>query len=329
MREFVREIFVTIIFQIKTMKLFYSFALAVCAFIANAQPAKPMESDIAINPLIKGTLFTPVNPGKDTPLVVLIAGSGPTNRSGNQVGMINNSLRFLAQQLASDGIAVFSYDKRIIAQMIAGNLDEGSLRFDDFIHDADDVVAYFRSEKKYAKIVIAGHSEGSLIGMMAAQKDADGYVSIAGAGRKIGDVLSEQIARQMPAAKVEAQGYIASLEKGDTVACANPMLQSLFRSSVQPYLISWMKLDPQDEIRKLHVPVLLVNGTKDLQVPQSDAELLHKARPDAKLSIIENMNHVFKNVEGGDAANFATYNNPDLPVKPELVTVVKQFVKSI
>jgi len=310
------------------MRSFHVFAAAICFTLAGAQ-TKAVETDIAINPLIKGTLFSPGKPVANAPLVILIAGSGPTNRSGNQVGMINNSLRYLSQQLALEGIAVFSYDKRIIAQMISGKLDEGSLRFNDFIHDAEDVVAYFRSQNKYRKIVIAGHSEGSLIGMVAAQKDADGYVSIAGAGRNIGEVLSEQIGKQMPSLKTEADGYIASLEKGDTISCKSPMLESIFRSSVQPYMISWMKLDPQAEIKKLHVPILIINGTKDLQVPVSDARLLQKTRPDAKLAVIENMNHVFKNAEGDDAANYATYSNPDLPVKPELVAAVKQFVKSL
>jgi alpha-beta hydrolase superfamily lysophospholipase len=294
-----------------------------------SQEKKITETEIAVNTLIKGTLFSPENATPKTKLVILIAGSGPTDRNGNQPGVQANEYKYLAQALAKEGIAVFSYDKRIIAQMANKTLDEKTLSFEDFIVDAKDVFTYFKAKKEYARIIIAGHSEGSLIGMVAANQNADGFISISGPGRGVDEVIVEQIGAQMPTLKEETQQNLALLKKGQTFTSTNPTLQAIFRESVQPYLISWIKYDPAKEIAKLKIPVLLINGTKDLQVKVKDAELLKQAKPDAKLVIIENMNHVLKEIKGDDSENMAAYNNPDLPVMAELVAAVNQFIKTI
>ena len=168
-----------------------TYLLLVVAIMTTYSQEKPSfkTEEININPLINGSLFSPLQTNSKTNLVILIAGSGPTDRNGNQSGMTNNSLKLLAEALAQKGIAVFSYDKRIIAQMNAKTINEKELSFDDFINDAKDVVRFFKNQKKYNKITIAGHSESSLIGMVAALHDADAYISIAGAGRPIDLVL--------------------------------------------------------------------------------------------------------------------------------------------
>ena len=298
-------------------------------YVTFSQENKTTSQEIEVNSLIKGTLFSPEKVTKKTKLVILIAGSGPTNRSGNStIGGVNNSLKYLAEGLAQNGIAVFSYDKRIFAQMITKTVDEKTLSFEDFINDAKEVITYFQLQKKYSKIIIAGHSEGSLIGMVAALNTANGYVSIDGAGRGIDEVLSEQIAKQAPSMKDAADKALASLKEGKTFENKIPMLASLFRESVQPYMISWIKYDPQVEIKKLTIPILLINGTKDLQVPTTDAELLHDANPKSELKIIENMNHIFKEIKA-DEDNLKSYSNPNLPVMPELINTMTTFVKSI
>ncbi len=212
--------------------------------------------------------------------------------------------------------------------MIAKTLDEKNMSFEDFIKDVKDVATYFRSQKKYSKIIIAGHSEGSLIGMVAALNNADGYISIAGAGRPIDEVLLEQLTKQSPSIKEEAQKGLAALKQGKTFENKNPMLSSLFRESVQPYMISWIKYNPQVEIAKLSIPILVINGTKDIQVPPSDAELLHAAYTKSELKIIENMNHIFKEIKV-DSDNLKSYNNPNLPVMPELISSITQYINSI
>ena len=287
------------------------------------------KADIEINSLLKGTLYSPLKQSKKTNLVILIAGSGPTDRDGNQKGLTNNSLKLLAEALANNGIAVYSYDKRIFAQIASGKLDEASLSFDNFIDDAKAVLLFFKNQKKYHSITIAGHSEGALIGMMAADGNADGYISIAGAGRPIDEVLVEQIGKQAPFLKEEVQKNLETLKSGTTFELKNQMLASLFRASVQPYMISWIKYNPQSEIKKLHVPTLLINGDKDIQVSVNDAQLLQQAKPEAQLKIISNMNHIFKEIKGDEAENKASYTNPDLPISKELPMIITTFIQSL
>jgi pimeloyl-ACP methyl ester carboxylesterase len=287
------------------------------------------KENIAVNSLLNGSLYTSIKAPKKANLVILIAGSGPTNRDGNQIGLTNNSLKLLAEALASNGIAVYSYDKRIFAQMASGKLDEASLTFDDFIEDAIDVIDYFKNQKKYHSITIAGHSEGALIGLVAANGNANAYISIAGAGRPIDEVLLEQIGKQAPFLKEEVEKNLATLKSGNTFELKNQMLASLFRASVQPYMISWIKYHPQNELKKLQIPSLLINGDKDIQVSVQDAQLLQQAKPDAQLRIIPNMNHVFKEINGDDVENKASYTNPELPICTELTSIITTFIRSL
>jgi esterase/lipase len=311
------------------MKNFFFILLLLVSVTVFSQENKTTSQEIVVNSLIKGTLFSPEKVSKKTKLVILIAGSGPTNRSGNStMGGINNSLKFLAEGLTQNGIAVYSYDKRIFAQMITKTVDEKTLSFEDFINDTKDVITYFKSQKKYSKIIIAGHSEGALIGMVASLNNADGYVSLAGAGRCIDEVLLEQLGKQSPKLKDAAQDGFVSLKEGKTFENKNPMLASIFRESVQPYMISWIKYNPQVEIKKLTIPILLINGTKDLQVPATDAELLHVANSKSEVKIIENMNHIFKEITV-DEDNLKSYSDPKLPVIPEIISILTTFVKSI
>jgi pimeloyl-ACP methyl ester carboxylesterase len=310
-------------------KIFISLFLIVSASSFAQVTTAFTKENISVNSLLNGSLYTPNQQSKKLSLVILIAGSGPTDRNGNQMGLANNSLKLLAEALANNGIAVYSYDKRIFAQMASGKLDEASLSFDNFIDDAKAVIQYFKNQKKYHNITVAGHSEGALIGMVAANDNADAYISIAGAGRPIDEVLLEQIGKQAPFLKEEVQKNLETLKSGSTFELKNQMLASLFRASVQPYMITWIKYNPQTEIKKLQIPTLLINGDKDIQVSVQDAQLLQQAKPEAQLKIIPNMNHVFKEIKGDDAENKAAYTNPDLPISMELSSIITNFIASL
>nr|WP_309757819.1 alpha/beta hydrolase [Flavobacterium sp.] len=287
------------------------------------------KEEISINTLLKGSLYTPLKNSKKESLVILIAGSGPTDRNGNQKNLVNNSLKYLCEGLAQNDIAAFSYDKRMFAQISLGTLNEATLSFEDFINDAKAVFTYFKNQKKYNKIIIAGHSEGSLIGMIAANDNADAFISIAGPGRTIDAVVVEQIEKQAPFLKEEVLKNFEILKSGKTFELKNEMLASLFRPSVQPYMISWLKYNPQDEIKKLKIPTLLLNGTNDLQVSVGEAELLKKSKPDAELVIIDAMNHVFKEIKGDTAENMKSYNDPNLPISAQLLNTITRFIKAL
>ncbi len=310
-------------------KIFFILFLFVFITSFSQEKTTYSVSEIEVNSLIKGNLYAPLKPNKKTSLAILIAGSGPTDRNGNQAGMTNNSLKLLAEGLVKNDIAVFSYDKRIFALSRSGDMKEENLSFEDFIKDAKDVIQFFKSKKQYSKITIIGHSEGALIGMIAANENADAYISIAGAGKGIDQIIVEQIEKQAPTLKTEVQGYFEILKTGKTFELKNQMLASIFRASVQPYMISWIKYNPQVEIKKLKIPTLLINGTKDLQVNAADAALLKDAKPDAQLVIIENMNHIFKDILTDDKENMASYSNPDIAINKELIEKINAFIKSL
>jgi hypothetical protein len=279
-----------------------------------------------------GTLVVPSGAGP-FPLVVMIAGSGPTDRDGNSplIPGANNSLKLLAEGLAEKGIASLRYDKRGIGASRAAMVSETSLRFEMGADDAVAWVAKLRADPRFSTITVVGHSEGSLLGMLTAERaPVDGYVSIAGAGRAADKVLREQLGKQLPAPLfAEASATLDTLLAGHTVASPPASLAALFRPSVQPYLISWLKVDPQVEIAKLNIPILIIQGTLDAQVTVGDAQDLAHAQPKAKLLTIDGMNHVFKKVPPDAESQRKSYGDPSIPDAPELIDGIASFVKAV
>ncbi len=232
----------------------------------------------------------------------------------------------LAHQLAENGIASVRYDKRGVGASAAALADENHIRFDHYVEDATAWTQTLNSDKRFSHVFVLGHSEGSLIGMLAAKDNARGFISVAGPGRPADIVLREQLSAQPQMVQDMSFPILDSLKNGHTVLMVNPLLYTLFRPSIQPYLINWFSYDPQEVIQSLDQPVLIIQGTKDIQVTDTDAALLHQAQPESRLVLIENMNHVLKIVAGDRAENLATYNNPDLPISMELIVEVSDFI---
>jgi pimeloyl-ACP methyl ester carboxylesterase len=278
------------------------------------------DSDNVVLNGIHGTLIAP--PGSKK-VVLFIAGSGPTDRDGNSgTNLRTNCTKMMAEALEKAGIASLRYDKRSIGA--ADITPEKDLRFENMV---DDAVALIKMLKeRYAQVYVAGHSEGSLVGMLASKTDVAGYISIAGAGEAADILIGKQLKILKPNSAAQASLLMDSLKKGYPVKEPSGELNALFHSSVQPYMTSWMKYDPQQEIKKLKIPVLIIQGTTDIQVSTQDAELLKKAKPDATLLEIEGMNHVLKTAPAERNANWMTYNQPDLPLKEELMKAIIPFV---
>jgi uncharacterized protein len=272
---------------------------------------------------IAGTLMLPTE-GK-MPVALLIAGSGPTDRNGNNSYMKNESLKMLAQALAKKGIASLRYDKRGIAESQAAGKSEATLRFDDYVSDAKEWISLLKKDNRFSSVTVIGHSEGSLIGMIAATA-ADKYVSIAGAGESADKILRRQLSEQPQQIKDMVYAMLDTLKKGDTLKDVSPMLYSLFRPSVQPYMISWMKYNPEAEIKKLKLPILILQGDNDLQVTTDDAKHLAQAAPKAQLVVIKNMNHILKTITGDKQENIKSYNDPALPISSELTNAITNFI---
>jgi hypothetical protein len=275
---------------------------------------------------IEGTVTMPETK-LPVPVALIIAGSGPTDRDGNNPMMKNNSLKMLSAELAKKGIASLRYDKRGIAKSQSAGMKEADLRFENYIQDAVSWVQLLQQNKKFSSIVVIGHSEGSLIGMVASQNKFVGkFVSIAGAGQAADQIIRDQLKAQPQFVLDQSTPILDELVKGNKVENVPQMLFSLFRPSVQPYMISWFKYDPQAEIAKLKKPTLIVQGTTDIQVSVEDAKRLQTAKPEAKMVVIEGMNHIFKDAEADRMKNLQTYNQPDLPVNAELVEAIVSFI---
>ncbi|MGB2868234.1 MAG: alpha/beta hydrolase [Bacteroidota bacterium] len=278
---------------------------------------------------ILGTLTVPGGTGP-FPLVLIIAGSGPTDRDCNSpIGMQTNAYKMLAEGFAGNGIATLRFDKRGIAKSGPAMTRERDLRFQTYVDDVVDWTLFMESDKRFSSITLLGHSEGSLIGILAApQTHAAKFISVAGVGSTADKILQLQLKGKLPPALAEESNKILdSLRAGKTVSDVSQGLMSLYRPSVQPYMISWMKFDPAQEIAKLKIPVQIIQGTTDLQVTVDDAKLLSAAKLDAKVFIVENMNHVLKECDSDVQKNVATYRNPDLPLKSGLVEKMVDFVK--
>lgn len=280
---------------------------------------------------IYGTLTVPANV-KKSPVVLIIAGSGPTNRDCNStVGIQTNAYKMLAEGFAKNNISSLRFDKRGIGKSKSAMTSESDLRFETYVKDVASWILLLKADKRFSKMIILGHSEGSLIGMLAAEQTTiGGLISVAGPGKSADQVLQEQLKPQLPPQLLmESNRIMGNLKMGKTVDNVDPNLASLYRPSVQPYMISWIKYNPTQEIKKLKVPVLIIQGTTDLQVTVNDARLLSAAQPDAKLFIVDKMNHVLKESDADVTKNMATYKNPTLALKTGLIDAMVNFIRTI
>lgn len=281
------------------------------------------STEITVNRYVDGTLLIPESI-ENPPLVILIAGSGPTDRDGNQSFMKNDMLKKLAEELTKNGVATFRYDKRVVKQLKTRTFDK-NIRFDDFVNDAKSVVTHFKPS--YSSIIIAGHSQGSLVGLLAAEAEVDGFISLAGAGNPIDQVILEQITKTAPFFTEDSKRVLEILKSGKTTTEFPPALASIFNLDIQPFMSNWMQYNPQELIENLEIPVLIINGTKDLQVSTKEAQLLKERKADAELVIIENMNHLLFEINGDDLVNTKSYNELQHPIVPEVITSIVRFIK--
>lgn len=282
--------------------------------------------------IIKGTLSVPEGT-TPVPVVMLIAGSGPTDRDGNSQLLNGKSNYFLqvSDSLKLKNIAVLRYDKRGVGQSTTTKAIPDVI-FDDLVDDAVALIKMLKADKRFSRVIVAGHSEGSTIGMLAVEREnANAFISMAGPAAPADVALKTQLKGMMATIDyTKAVSIIDSIKTGNfTRQKMAAGFNAIFNSSVQPYLYSWMKYDPRQAISKLTVPVLIIQGTNDIQIGVNDAQVLKKANSKAQLKLIPEMSHILKIGPAGRQQNIATYTMPDLPLHPQLVPPMVQFIEGL
>ena len=302
-----------------------SFILAAALMDATSTPVVLPSEPAPLH----GTLLTPAGPTRA--VAVILPGSGPTDRDGNNPeGLVASTYRLLAEGLAGQGVATVRVDKRGVGDSAPAMIAEQDLTFQTYVDDARAWAIEAARVTDRACVWLMGHSEGSQVALAAAQGGNEavcGLVLLAGAGRPARVILREQFQAGLPQALLApAFAALDDLEAGRPVADAPPELAALFRPSVQPYLISWIGLDPVDLIEEYAGPVMIGHGSTDIQVSMTDARALSEAQPTARLVVWDGVNHVLKLAPADRAANMATYLDPALPLAPGVVDDVASFI---
>ncbi|WP_246030612.1 alpha/beta hydrolase [Kluyvera ascorbata] len=276
---------------------------------------------------LKGTLLTPNS--KPNTVVLIVPGSGPTDRDGNNpLGVNASPYRLLAEGLAAKGLATLRIDKRGMFASAMAVEDANAVTIADYVDDVRSWVDVLRRHMNTPRIWILGHSEG---GASAQEEDVCGVVLIATPGRPMGKVLKGQLNANPENEMLlrQALPIIDALEHRRRVDITNmhPALQSLFNPAIQGVLINAFSYNPGHLISSISKPVLVLQGQRDLQVEETDARLLKAANPQVSLVILPDMNHVMKEVTSDDhKANIASYAEPALPLAPGLIDSIELFL---
>lgn len=275
---------------------------------------------------IKGSLMLPEGEGPFK-LAIIHQGSGPTDRDGNSaIAGDNNSLKMVAEDLAQAGIASLRFDKRGIAKSMSLIEREEDLVFEDYVNDMIMWIEKAEQDERFSEIYLIGHSEGALISAAAAaQKEVAGFVSLAGVGERASDTLRRQLSGQPEEITSMTNPIIGELEQGRLVDNVPEVLQSLFRDSIQPYLISWFKYDPTEVYGEISSPIMVIQGDNDVQVTVNDAMILSQAAG-TKPVLISGMNHILKDAPRDMEGNLETYKDPDLELHPDLMPEIIRFI---
>lgn len=262
---------------------------------------------------------------ENIPLIIWVHGSGNVDRNGNQGTIIKaNYIKQFRDSINKHHIAFFSFDKRTANPNNTKFLKE--TLFYDLVKDVQKVITHFKADNRFSEIVLIGHSQGSLIAMLASEK-TDRYISLVGPAESIDKTLIQQINKQAPFLVDITKAHIKELKETGAIKDVNPMLLSLFKKNNQPFLANWMQYNPSEEIKKLTIPMLIISGTKDIQIKEEDANMLHKANEKSTLVIIKNMNHVLKNI-AVDADNMKSYYSADYALSKRLIATIVAFINN-
>lgn len=268
---------------------------------------------------LHGTLLTPEGAGP-FPALLLLPGSGPTDRDGNQPSLQTNVLKDIAVRLAKEGVASLRFDKRAIA-IYASKFPKDLPGLDDFfswqafVGDAKDAYLFLKGLGGIDpyKVGVLGHSEGGALALaISNQVHPAALVLVSTAGRDLGTVIVEQLGqgygaqfRSKDATKrlvSESEHVVATIRRTGKVPDDVPAeLQTIFPTYLNQYLHDLFLYDPTKDAAKYIGPVLVVQGEKDIQISaQRDAPALIAAIPrgHGELYIVKGGSHCLKHPTG-------------------------------
>ena len=260
-------------------------------------------------------------------MAIYVHGSGNIDRNGNQAGTYAqaNYIKTLADSLNAYGIAFYRYDKRTSTRANLKKLK--GITLNDFVKDVKIAIEYYQEDSRFSGIHLIGHSQGSLVAMLAVSDAVKSYTSIAGPSTSIDETITMQLSKKNNDMGKVATTYFEELKKTDTILEVNPFLISIFSPQNQKFIANWMSFNPSVEIQKLTIPILILQGDMDLQVEEIDAQNLKKVKPNAQLRIIPKMNHILKEVNSLEENN-KSYADETYPLSSKLTEYLSEFILS-
>lgn len=260
-------------------------------------------------------------------IVVIVPGSGATDRDGNASG----TYRLIAQGLSDAGISSLRIDKRGLFGSRDAIPDPNAVTIADYVEDLRKWVV--RAAKEAPCVWVAGHSEGGIVALeMATQppKPLCGLILLATPGRPVDVILIEQLENRPEngAFLPEAKAILEKLKSGARISTAemSPELRPLFHVDVQGYWIDLLRRHPTQLAARWFGPTLIVQGSADIQVSEEDAELLAGAMKQAERLPLSSGSHMLKTVVSGQP--LATYRDPKLPLHPDLLPGIIGFIRN-
>jgi len=295
---------------------------------------------------LAGTLTLPKKTGS-YPAVILITGSGQQNRDEELLG--HKPFLIISDYLTRQGIAVLRYDDRGVAKSTGDFKSANSL---DFANDVESAIAYLKTRKEIKQIGLMGHSEGGLIAPIVAarNKNVAFIVMLAGTGIRGDELLLKQTALILHAqgtpdsaiTKINTtnKGAFDIIVNNDDDSTIKKDLTSYYKQLGEgnpeeevkemmrpwPWIKFFIKYDPTTSLRKVHCPVLAVNGEKDLQVPPKDnlpkiaAALKEAGNKDVTIKKYEGLNHLFQECKTGSPTEYARIEQTFSPLVLEDIT---------
>jgi pimeloyl-ACP methyl ester carboxylesterase len=323
--------------QHQMKKIVFLSLIVLLALKATAQA--PADASLSETPItyknlsgsISGTLTMPKNASGKVPVVIIIADYGPTDRNGNnpQADVNDNTYKLMAEGLGKSGIASVRYDKRMVGESKTANKPE-DLRFDDYVDDAVGLIDMLNDDQRFSKIIVLGHGEGFLVGMLASRdQPVKGIISVNSTSEQGDKFVTEQMKSKPPYMQDEFKTLLDSMKKGKTIDNIDLALYFIASPAKQKFLMSYFRYQPIRVIKIMKAPVLIIQGTTDQQIAVADAEKLKKAKSDATLTIISGMSHIMKDGPVDKDQNLATYTKSDLPLKPELLPGIVAFINKV